>query len=234
MVKETVLNRSATRESMRGRIILAILFALPAFVLASRLPAQSAAGDQAGNGTQPASAPADATPATVPAGAKAHDDSFIIGADDVLAINVWKEQEVSRTVPVRSDGKISLPLVGEVTAAGRTPLQLEKDISTKLLSYMTDPEVTVIVQQINSQKYNILGQVGRPGSYPLTGMITIVDAIASAGGFRDFAKKKGVYILRLDSAGHESRIPFNYQDFIKGKDTNQNITLQPRDTIIVP
>jgi polysaccharide export outer membrane protein len=234
MVEETVRDRKAAREFMRGRTIPAIWFALAAIVLVNQMAAQSAPSDQAGNGSQPASAAADATAPAVPAGAKPHDDSFIIGADDTLAINVWKEPEVSRTVPVRSDGMISLPLVGEMTAAGRTPLQLEKDIAAKLLNYMTDPEVTVIVQQINSQKYNILGQVGKPGSYPLTGVTTIVDAIALAGGFRDFAKKKGVYVLRLNSQGQESRILFNYQGFIKGKDTSQNITLKPHDTIIVP
>jgi len=92
----------------------------------------------------------------------------------------------------------------------------------------------VMVEQINSEKFNILGQVGRPGSYPLTATTTIVDAIALAGGFKDFAKKKGVYILRKNAEGNESRIAFNYQDFIKGKDTNQNITVKPHDTIIVP
>ena len=98
---------------------------------------------------------------------KAHDDSFVIGNDDVLAINVWKEPDISRSIPVRSDGKISLPLVGEVQAAGQTPLKLEQEIASKLKSYISDPEVTVIVQQINSQKFNVLGQVARPGSYPL-------------------------------------------------------------------
>jgi len=165
---------------------------------------------------------------------KPHDNTFVIGAEDVLAVNVWKEQDVSRTVPVRSDGKISLPLAGEVIAAGLTPLQLEQSISDKLKNYITDPQVTVIVQQINSQKFNILGQVVKPGTYPLVATTTIVDAIAVAGGFRDFAKKKGIYILRKDAAGAESRLAFNYQDFIKGKNTSQNIAVQPHDTIIVP
>jgi len=220
--------------SMRRTIILAILLApLPAFVPGSNLPAQAPASGQAGSGSQPASTEASA-PATAAPGTKPHDDSFIIGDDDMLAINVWKEPDASRTVPVRSDGKISLPLVGEVTAAGRTPLQLEKEISAKLLNYMTDPEVTVIVQQINSEKYNILGQVAKPGAYPLTATTTIVDAIATAGGFKDFAKKKGIYILRQNSGGGETRIAFNYQDFLKGKNTAQNIPLQPHDTVIVP
>lgn len=165
---------------------------------------------------------------------KPHDDSFVIGNDDVLAINVWKEPDISRSIPVRSDGKISLPLVGEVQAAGRTPLKLEQDIAGKLRSYISEPEVTVMVQQINSEKFNVLGQVARPGSYPLTNSATVLDAIAVAGGFRDFAKQKSIYILRQNSGGGESRIPFNYKEVVKGKNPEQNIKLQPRDTIVVP
>jgi polysaccharide biosynthesis/export protein len=165
---------------------------------------------------------------------KPHDDSFVIGNDDVLAINVWKEPDISRSIPVRSDGKISLPLVGEVQAAGRTPLKLEQDIAGKLRSYISEPEVTVMVQQINSEKFNILGQVARPGSYPLTNSATVLDAIALAGGFRDFAKQKAIYVLRQNPGGGESRIPFNYKNVVKGKNPEQNIKLEPRDTIVVP
>jgi polysaccharide export outer membrane protein len=159
---------------------------------------------------------------------------FVIGNDDHLTIDVWNEPEVTRSVPVRSDGKISLPLAGELQAAGRTPLQLEKDIAAKLLNYITKPVVTVIVEQINSEKFNILGQVAKPGSYPLTAATTVLDAIAAASGFRDFAKQKGIYILRQNPGGGESRIPFNYKDVIKGKNPGQNINLQSNDTIVVP
>lgn len=138
------------------------------------------------------------------------------------------------SIPVRSDGKISLPLVGELQAAGRTPLQLESDISNRLKGYITVPEVTVIVQQINSKKYNMLGQVGKPGAYLLTLSTTVMDAIAAAGGFRDFAKTKGVYILRQNPDGTQTRLNFNYKDFIKGKNLSQNIKIEPQDTIIVP
>jgi polysaccharide export outer membrane protein len=164
---------------------------------------------------------------------QAHDNSFVIGANDVLAINVWKEPDISRSVPVRSDGKISLPLAGEVQAAGLTPLKLEHDIAGKLQSFISEPEVTVIVQQINSQKFNILGMVARPGSYSLTNSSTVLDAIAVAGGFRDFAKEKSIYILRQNTNGTE-RMPFNYKDVIKGKNVSQNIKLQANDTIVVP
>jgi polysaccharide export outer membrane protein len=164
---------------------------------------------------------------------KPHDDSFVIGNDDVLAINVWKEPDISRSIPVRSDGKISLPLVGEVQAAGLTPLKLEKDIASRLKNFISEPEVTVMVQQVNSQKFNILGQVVKPGSYVIANSPTVLDAIALAGGFRDFAKKKSIYVLRQGSSG-ESRIPFNYKDVSEGKNMSQNIKLQPGDTIIVP
>ena len=168
------------------------------------------------------------------ASSRPHDQRFVIGNDDVLSINVWKEPDLTRAVPVRSDGKISLPLVGELEAAGRTPLQLERDITEKLKNFITAPEVSVIVQQVNSRKYNVLGEVTKPGSYPLTATTTIMDALATAGGFRDFAKKTGVYVLRKSPNGQEGRLKFNYKDFIKGKDSRQNIQLEPNDTVIVP
>jgi len=166
--------------------------------------------------------------------AKPHDDSFVIGNDDVLAINVWKEPDISRSIPVRSDGKISLPLVGEVQAAGRTPLKLEVEIASRLKNYISEPEVTVIVQQINSQKFNILGQVNKPGTFVIANSPTVLDAIALAGGFRDFAKQKSIYILRQNADGTQTRIPFNYKEVVKGQNPAQNIKIQPRDTIVVP
>jgi polysaccharide export outer membrane protein len=165
---------------------------------------------------------------------KPHDNTFVIGNDDVLAINVWKEPDVSRSIPVRSDGKISLPLVGEVQATGRTPLKLEEEIASRLKGYISEPEVTVIVQQINSQRFNILGMVSRPGSYAITNSATVLDAIALAGGFRDFAKQKSIYILRQNSDGTQARLPFNYKAVVKGENSAQNVKLQARDTIVVP
>lgn len=168
------------------------------------------------------------------ASSKPHDENYKIGNDDMLAISVWKEPELTKSVPVRSDGKISMPLIGEMQAAGRTPVQLEHEITDKLQTYITAPEVTVIVEKINSKKFNILGEVSKPGAYSLSEASTIVDAIALAGGLRDFAKKSGVYVLRKDADGHESKIPFNYKDFLKGKNPGQNISLEPNDTIVVP
>ena len=165
---------------------------------------------------------------------KPHDETYVIGTDDVLSINVWKEPEVSRTVPVRSDGRISVPLAGEVQASGETPRQLEKDLATKLRNFISNPEVTVMVTEVKSQRFNILGQVSRPGTYPLTNASNVLDAIAMAGGFRDFAKEKSIYVLRQGPDGGESRLPFNYKEVIKGKNPAQNVRLQPRDTIVVP
>ena len=161
-------------------------------------------------------------------------DTYKIGTDDILTISVWKEPDLSRDVPVRSDGKISLPLVGELQAAGQTPSQLEQDITAGLRNYITEPQVTVIVRQNNSEKFNVLGQVGKPGSYPYFSGTTVVDAIAVAGGFRDFAKRKSVYVVRQGASGQELRLPFNYDQYIKGKSTSQNIKLQPHDTVVVP
>ncbi len=162
------------------------------------------------------------------------DSSYVIGANDVLAINVWKEPEISRSVPVRSDGKISLPLVGELQAGGQTPRQLEQEITKRLQSYISEPEVTVIVTDSKSQKVNILGMVARPGEYLLTSSTTVLDAIAMAGGFKDFAKQKSIYVLRQAADGTQKRIPFNYKDVIKGKNPEQNIRLQAGDTVVVP
>lgn len=167
--------------------------------------------------------------------AKAHDDSYVIGSDDVLSINVWKEPDISqKSISVRSDGKISMPLVGEVQAAGETPLKLEQDIASKLQNFISQPEVTVMVQTSNSQKFNVLGQVAHPGTFVMTNSPTVLDGIALAGGFRDFAKQKSIYILRQNADGTQTKIPFNYKEVVKGVNPQQNIKLQARDTIVIP
>lgn len=202
------------------------------FAFSGHLSGQTATTDEAAGGSS--SAGRDTSLAQSAARTPRVDETFIIGNDDILAISVWKEPDLTKQIPVRSDGKISLPLIGDIQAAGRTPSQLEVDITDKLKSYITDPQVAVIVQQINSLKFNILGEVAKPGAYPLTAGTTIVDAIAIASGFKDFAKKKGIYVLRPSSGGPDLKFNFNYQEFIKGKNTKQNIMLKPRDTIIVP
>ena len=211
---------------------IAELLTLACFIVPCGMWAQNGTGKASAITVASASGPTSRE--GVPTPAKPHDDSFVIGNDDVLAINVWKEPDVSRSVPVRSDGKISLPLVGEIQAAGETPLKLEQGIAARMKNFIEDPEVTVIVQQVNSRKFNILGYVIKPGSYGLTSSATVLDAIALAGGFRDFAKQKSIYVLRQNPDGTQSRLPFNYKDVIKGKNSAQNVKLQPNDTIVVP
>src|SRR5262245_7481027 len=165
---------------------------------------------------------------------EANPADYVIGADDMLTINVWKEPEISRSVLVRPDGNISLPLVGDLRANGRTPDQLRDEIKRHLRGYLADPEVTVIVQEARSQKFNILGEVERPGSYALSKSMTVLDAIALAGGFRDFAKTTRIFVLRVGTDGSRARIPFNYKEAIKAQKLNQNTELQPHDTVVVP
>lgn len=163
----------------------------------------------------------------------ASSSTYSIGPDDVLQISVWKEPELSATVPVRSDGKISLPLLNDVQAAGLTPTELAGQIHELLAKYVTEPQVTVIVTQMNSRKAYIMGMVTRQGIIPLLSKLTVLQALSAAGGLAPFAKSKKIYVLRNEN-GHQVRLPFNYDSVIKGKDPGQNIVLKPGDTIIVP
>jgi len=157
---------------------------------------------------------------------------YIIGADDTLHISVWKEPDLSETLPVRPDGKISLPLLNDVVAAGLTPSQLADSITTKLKKYIADPRVTVVVTAMNSQKIYILGEVLHPGTSLLQPNMSVLQALASAG-FTPFANTKGIYILRNES-GKQRKIPVNYRALIKGEGMDQNLILKPGDTIVVP
>ena len=188
---------------------------------------------QVANNNMPSTPPSPRRPSN-DVTSKPADETFIIGPEDLLAINVWKEPDISRSIPVRSDGKITLPLVGELQASGKTPSEVEQQITAKLQGFISDPDVTVIVQEIHSQRFNILGQVAKPGSYQLSTSSSVLDAIALAGGFRDFAKKKSIYVLRQTANGEQARLQFNYKDVIRGKNPQQNIRLKPRDTIVVP
>jgi polysaccharide export outer membrane protein len=161
-------------------------------------------------------------------------DDYVIGPQDVLAINVWREPELSRIEPVRPDGKISLPLIGDVRASGLTPKMLQTEISKALEAYLRKPEVAVIVQEANSHKFNIVGEVQRPGSYLLASNMTALDALAAAGGFRDFAKTTKIYLLRRTPDGSSVRIPFNYKKAIRGRERDLDLQLLPGDTIVVP
>jgi polysaccharide export outer membrane protein len=161
------------------------------------------------------------------------DPAYVIGEEDVLNINVWKEPEISRAVPVRPDGKISLPLLNDVQAAGLTPLQLGMAIRERLKKYLTEPEVTVIVTQINSRRIYIVGEVNRAGAFPMLPNMTVLQALSSAGGFSQFANLKGIYVLRSEN-GKQIKLPFNYKEVLKGQRPAQNIFLKPGDTIVVP
>jgi len=176
--------------------------------------------------------PRTVAPATAPT--NNHTGDYIIGNDDILAISVWKENEISRTLPVRSDGKISLPLVGEVTAAGRTTAELQDLLTASLRPYISEPAVTVIVQEMRSKKFNILGHVQKPGTYIFSPPATVMDAIALAGGFKDFAKSKSIYILRPVNEHETKRLQFNYKEVVQGIHPEQNVLLQPHDIVVVP
>ncbi|MBI1737742.1 MAG: polysaccharide biosynthesis/export family protein [Acidobacteria bacterium] len=165
--------------------------------------------------------------------AATEDPAYEIGAEDQLNISVWNEPNVTRIVPVRPDGKISLPLINDVQAAGLTPMQLAMSISEKLKKFIADPQVTVIVMAINSRRYYIVGEMTRAGAFPLMPNMTVLQALSSAGGFSQFANLKAIYVLRIVE-GKSVKFPFNYKQVIKGNHPEQNIVLKPGDTIVVP
>ena len=158
---------------------------------------------------------------------------YKIGPQDVLRIDVWKEPDISRSVPVRPDGKISLPLLNDVQAAGLTSMQLAGVIREGLIKYITSPQVTVIVTEINSRRVYCTGEVTKPGAMLLLPGMTALQAISSCGGFTQFARIKGIYILRSEH-GQQVQHPFNYKDVVKGKKPEDNIVLEPGDVIVVP
>jgi polysaccharide biosynthesis/export protein len=167
----------------------------------------------------------------VPADSAA-DEAFTIGPQDVIAVSVWKEPELSGPLPVRLDGKISMPLLNDVQAAGFTPKALAADIAQRLQKFVQDPRVTVVVTQINSLRVYLVGEVGHVGPMPMTSGMTALQAIATAGGPNPFAHTKKIYILR-DENGTQRKISFNYKAALKG-DPNQSLKLKAGDTIVVP
>jgi polysaccharide biosynthesis/export protein len=157
---------------------------------------------------------------------------YVIGSDDVLQISVWKEPDLHETLPVRPDGKISMPLLNDVQAAGLTPLQLKDSITEKLKKYIADPRVTVVVTAMNSRRIFVTGEVTHTGPMPLLPHMTMLQALAQAG-FTQFANLKGIYLLRTEN-GKQMKLPFNYKEVIKGNHPEQNIALRPGDTVVVP
>jgi polysaccharide export outer membrane protein len=160
-------------------------------------------------------------------------DQYVIGPEDVLYIHVWREEALSRTVPVRVDGNISLPIINEVRAAGLTPLQLKEALTTRLKEFIESPNVSVTVMEANSFKVYVSGQVKTPGVYRLRSETTVLQIIPMAGGFTEWANQKKILIIRKEN-GKEKRITVNYKKILKGGGTGSNITLKPGDTVIVP
>jgi polysaccharide biosynthesis/export protein len=163
-----------------------------------------------------------------------HDADYAIGPDDVLTVVVWREKDLSGDVVVRPDGRITLPLVGDLEARGLTPEALRQRINQAMTKYVAEPSVTVIVKQINSRKVFITGQVAKPGAFSLTKPTTVLQLISMAGGLLEFAKGKDIVIARSDVNGQQAALPFNYKDVLKGKKLDQNIILRPGDTVLVP
>jgi polysaccharide export outer membrane protein len=173
----------------------------------------------------------DTKPAEVAQAAEGASD-YVIGADDTLRISVWKEPDLTETLPVRPDGKISMPLLNDIPAAGLTPLQLKDSITEKLKKYIADPRVTVVVTAMNSRRIFVTGEVTHTGPMALLPHMTMLQALAQAG-FTQFANLKGIYLLRMEN-GKQEKYPFNYKEVIKGNHPEQNIALKPGDTVVVP
>jgi polysaccharide export outer membrane protein len=201
---------------------------ISAFIAAAAAPALHAEGQQAAN-VNAAAAPTDVPkPKDMPA------SDYVIGPDDLLSIVFWRDQQLSAEVVVRPDGKISLPLLDDVQASGLTPKQLRDRLLTEARRYISEPVATVVVRQVNSRKVYITGLVARPGQYPLTPSMTVLQLIATAGGLQDFAKGREIRIVRTEN-GKPLNIRFDYEEMVKRPEkTAQNVELKPGDTIIVP
>ena len=171
-------------------------------------------------------------PDALQSGVAAASPDYVIGADDTLHISVWKEPDLTATLPVRPDGKISLPLLNDVPAAGLTPLQLGVSITEKLKKYIADPRVTVVVTAMNSRRIFVTGEVTHTGAMPLLPNMTMLQVLSSAG-FTQFANVKNIYLLRTEN-GKQVKLPFNYKEVVKGNHPEQNIMLKPGDTVVVP
>jgi len=185
-------------------------------------PVADAVSKSGGEGTQ----------APAPKAAETSGADYVIGADDTLHISVCKEPDLSETLPVRPDGKISMPLLNDVTAAGLTPLQLKDSITEKLKKYIADPRVTVVVTAMNSRRIFVTGEVLHTGPMTLLPHMTVLQALAQAG-FTQFANPKNIYLLRTEN-GKQEKLPFNYKEVVKGNHPEQNIPLKPGDTVVVP
>jgi polysaccharide biosynthesis/export protein len=165
-------------------------------------------------------------------------EPYRIGREDVLDISVWRDPELSKVMPVRPDGYVSLPMVGDVAAAGKTPTELAEEIKGKLTPYVQEPRVTVSIKEVNSARVYVTGEVAHPGAYPLRGRVSVLQAIALAGGFTDFADRDGMKVLRKGQQA--GQIPVRYSDLVAGEQKSneekldQDVDLIPGDTVVVP
>jgi polysaccharide export outer membrane protein len=204
---------------------------LVGFLLCSQAQAQDTQGQASATAQGQKTEPKANT--SNPAMPAATDPEYRIGPQDVVQIDVWKEPEITRTIPVRPDGKISLPLVNDVQASGLTAMQLAGVIRDGLTKYLTNPQVTVTVAQINSRRVFVTGEVAHSGALPLLPNMTVLQALSSSGGFTQFAREKNIYVLRVED-GKQVKLPFNYKAVVKGQHPEQNIILQSGDVIVVP
>jgi polysaccharide export outer membrane protein len=179
----------------------------------------------------PAASPASDKTTNAASGSPAGPE-YVIGPQDVLHIAVWKEADLTATLPVRPDGKISLPLLNDVQASGLTPKQLADSVTEKLKKYIADPRVTVVVTEINSKRVYLVGEVLHAGAMPMLPNMTVLQALSSAG-LNQFANTKRIYVLRTEN-GKQQKMPVNYKKLVKGEQIEQNYLLQPGDTIVVP
>jgi polysaccharide biosynthesis/export protein len=160
------------------------------------------------------------------------DTEFRLGPGDVIDVSVYQEKELSTTVPIRPDGKISIPLVGEITASGKTAIDLQREVAQKYSQYIAQPSVTVVVKEVNSPKVSVLGEVKNPGVYKIKERATVLDAIAMAGGLTEYAKKNKITVIRVDGGGAQKHMKFNLDDQIKGR-RNDPFYVLPYDTIYI-
>lgn len=197
------------------------------------LPMADAQNTGKQTGTAPASQTSELSSVPGKPTAVTEDSAYKIGPQDVVRIDVWKEPEISRTIPVRPDGKVSLPLLNDVQASGLTAMQLAGAIREGLAKYLTGPQVTVTVIEINSRRVYVTGEVAHSGALPLLPNMTVLQALSSVGGFTQFARLKNIYVLRTEE-GRQVKHPFNYKEVVKGNLQEQNILLQSGDVIVVP
>jgi polysaccharide export outer membrane protein len=215
--------RSKSIASAIGAVV-ALATAAPGFAQAPAAGKSTAAAPSGANA--PAASTTPPAPVAIPT-------EYIIGADDVMSVVFWRDKELSADVTVRPDGKISLPLLNDIQAAGLTPAQLKDRIVDEAKKYVEDPTVTVEVKAINSRKVFITGEIRKAGPYPLTGTMTVLQLISIAGGLGDYAKGDQITIVRIEN-GKQAAFKFNYKEVLKQQKLAQNIELKPGDTVVVP